>query len=505
MSEGIKSKFINSIRNPFLVAELGIVTIFILYIFFRQYQMFYTLQFPDFDLSIPHQGIYLMSSFHDPFVTIRGLHVFGDHVSLTNLFFIPIYWIFPSPFVLLFAGTAALGISGFLIYLIAKKQLKSEAWGLFLSAVFLLYPALHYLSLIGGYYPVVFAVPFVLLFWLSYLHDNKILGLISCFLLLMVQEDIALVLIGLCIYLYFFKKWKPAGRFLIIGIVYLILVLFVLIPYFSESNGYQYQGRTIGSLVDVLKGDIPIKHYINHDIITEKNKEYLLGLFEPISFLVIINPLPIILNPMIWVNLLSDWPYQHEIIYHYTAAIIGVIFISLIGAISFLTNLPKKKRTKTNISAIIVIALVLTTIFGNSYAHDFMKFDNIHEKGPEFDKGFLAEIDRLNMITKGESLSSSNSIIHFFSTRYEIYLWPNPLWQAYYGIPDKEYCFKSYPKYIVLYKNNIGLDIMPFELLKKRGYVLVSNKEDLLLYQKIDGIYLVSNRLYGSARLYSNA
>ncbi|HTN80980.1 MAG TPA: DUF2079 domain-containing protein, partial [Acidimicrobiales bacterium] len=46
-----------------------------------------------FDLGIYDQAVWLLSRFHDPFVTVRGLEFFGHHVNPILLLFVPFYWL----------------------------------------------------------------------------------------------------------------------------------------------------------------------------------------------------------------------------------------------------------------------------------------------------------------------------------------------------------------------------------------------------------------------------
>jgi hypothetical protein len=45
-----------------------------------------------FDLGIFDQGMWLLSRFKEPFVTVRGLNLFGDHTSFILLPLVPFYW-----------------------------------------------------------------------------------------------------------------------------------------------------------------------------------------------------------------------------------------------------------------------------------------------------------------------------------------------------------------------------------------------------------------------------
>src|SRR6266545_4845760 len=53
-----------------------------------------------FDMGIYDQGIWLLSRFEEPFVTVRGLNYFGHHVNPITLLFVPAYWLGAGPYLL---------------------------------------------------------------------------------------------------------------------------------------------------------------------------------------------------------------------------------------------------------------------------------------------------------------------------------------------------------------------------------------------------------------------
>src|SRR5687768_15032003 len=61
-----------------------------------------------FDMGIHDQGIWLLSRFRDPFVTVRGLDYFGHHANVVSLLFVPAYWLGAGPHFLYLAETLAL-------------------------------------------------------------------------------------------------------------------------------------------------------------------------------------------------------------------------------------------------------------------------------------------------------------------------------------------------------------------------------------------------------------
>ncbi len=80
-----------------------------------------------FDMGIYDQGIWLLSHFHNPFVTIRGLDYFGHHVNLVTLLFVPAYWLGAGPHFLYAVETAWLAAGAIPLWLLGRERLQS-AW-----------------------------------------------------------------------------------------------------------------------------------------------------------------------------------------------------------------------------------------------------------------------------------------------------------------------------------------------------------------------------------------
>ena len=53
-----------------------------------------------FDVGLYDQGIWLLSRFEAPFVTLMGRNLFGDHASFILILLVPFYWIWPAAGVL---------------------------------------------------------------------------------------------------------------------------------------------------------------------------------------------------------------------------------------------------------------------------------------------------------------------------------------------------------------------------------------------------------------------
>src|SRR5665213_1751096 len=83
-------------RRPKVVAIL-LVVLYIAWFIHLNLQSYYTYGEPPFDLAIFDQGLWLISHFHVPFVTVMGRNLFGDHTSFVLYLFAPFYRLFPEP------------------------------------------------------------------------------------------------------------------------------------------------------------------------------------------------------------------------------------------------------------------------------------------------------------------------------------------------------------------------------------------------------------------------
>ena len=95
-----------------------------------------------FDIGLYDQGLWLLSRFRSPFVTIMGRNLFGDHSSFILLPLVPFYWFGAGASFLLAVQSIALGSSAIPVYLTVRRLLSSRWAACGLAIAFLLQPSL---------------------------------------------------------------------------------------------------------------------------------------------------------------------------------------------------------------------------------------------------------------------------------------------------------------------------------------------------------------------------
>ncbi len=335
------------------LAIAGYVTLFA----WKQYLKLYALHYPDFDLAIFYQGVWLLSRGETPFVTVRGLHLFADHATFVNLLLALPMRLVAHPLVLLWAKTAALGLAALPLYSIARRELESRRQALAVAACYLLHPAVHHLNL-DSYHTSAFAVPLGLLVWLAAAGGRPRLLIASALALVLVKENMGLVLASLGLLMWVRGdrrgRWVAAG-----GIAATLLIVTVVIPAIAADHDYIYGGRMTTARA-VLSGELGIAEFVGDHLVTPANLVFLRDLTVSLGFLPWASPVPLVLNPMLGLSLASDWPYAKEILYHYTSGLLPSLFLAFVFGWGRVRDWLRRRKVRWRLAATCVAVLTMS-------------------------------------------------------------------------------------------------------------------------------------------------
>ena len=152
-----------------------------------------------YDLGNFDQGVWLLSRFERPFITILGRNLFGDHTSFVLLPFVPVYWVMPSAKALLVAQSYALGLSAIPVYLIARESLRHELLAAGVAVAFLAHPVLGWTNF-DQFHPDAFEIPLLLFAFWFMLRRRWTPFLVCVGAVLLVKEDVPLLTFALGVY-----------------------------------------------------------------------------------------------------------------------------------------------------------------------------------------------------------------------------------------------------------------------------------------------------------------
>jgi uncharacterized membrane protein len=259
------------------------------------------------------------------------------HVDPLLAVFGPLWWIWPSPNLLLVAQALAVAAGAFPVYWLAHKHLGSSRAGLGFALVYLLYPATGWLTL-NEFHPVALATP-LLLFAFWFLDNDRLVAFALCAVPAAAsKEEIGLVIAGFGLWYVLARGRTAAGLAIaVLGFAWSAIAIAVVIPHFhtaGESDFYGRYSEVGGSAGGIVKTTFTHPGRIVHAAFSARDLRYLLELVLPLAGLCLLAPLVLIAAlPELAVNLLSATPTQTSIHFHYTAGLIPpLVAAAVLGA-----------------------------------------------------------------------------------------------------------------------------------------------------------------------------
>ena len=314
-----------------------------------------------FDTGIYDQGLWLLSRFERPFVTVMGRNLFGDHTSFILLPLVPVYWLIPSVKVLLWAQAAALGAGAVPTFLLAREKLRNEMLAAMLAIAYLLQPVLGWTNL-EHFHPDVFEVPLVLFALLFMTRERWIPFLVCVGLLLLVKEDALLLAFPLGIYVAI-KHDRRVGIATCVGsLLYAAAALWWILPALNGVGTLNSWRVPFGGPSGLLRTAITHPGRVISHMTTPDKIWYVWQLFAPLGLLAAAAPRVLLIGaPALGSNLLSTFLYQHDIQFHYSTLIFPVIVAASIYGIARWPSAADRKRL---VWAVLGAAVVTAHLWG---------------------------------------------------------------------------------------------------------------------------------------------
>jgi uncharacterized membrane protein len=290
-----------------------------------------------FDLGNMVQAVW--STAHGHPLRMTDLH--GDqisrlaaHVDPILVLFAPLWWIWPSPQLLLLVQALVVALGAVPVFLLARKHLGSARAGLGFALAYLLYPATGWLTL-NEFHPVALATTFLLFaFW--YLDEDRLLPFaLFAFAAAACKEEIALVIAGFGIwYAVAHRRWLAGTLITVLGGALAAIAITVIIPHYNagaESDFYGRYSEVGGSAGGILKTTLTHPLRVAEVAFSSRDLHYLLQLFTPLAGLCLLAPLVLVAAlPELAINLLSSTTTQTSIHFHYTAGLIPPLVIAAV-------------------------------------------------------------------------------------------------------------------------------------------------------------------------------
>ncbi len=266
----------------------------------------------------------------------RQISRLAAHFDPILALFAPLWWIWPSPEMLLVVQAVVVALGALPVFWLARKHLASDGGGLAFALGYLLYPATEWLTL-NEFHPVALACPLLLFaFWC--LDEDRLLPFaVFAVLAVTTKEEIGFVVAGLGVWYAIRRRGRAGVAIAAAGALVSAIAIAVVIPHYNAGAESAFYGRYDaigGSAGGIAKTAVTRPWRIVEEAFRVNDLHYLMHLLLPLALLFALAPLVLVAAlPELALNLLSATPTQTSIHFHYTAgAIPPLVVASVLGA-----------------------------------------------------------------------------------------------------------------------------------------------------------------------------
>ncbi len=251
------------------------------------------------------------------------------HVDPLLLALAPAYAVWPDPRALLVGQAVIVAAGAFPAYWLGRRWIGETRLALAIPAAYLLYPPLQW-SVVTDVHAVTLVAPLlVLAIWAAEERRDVVLG-VAVALALLGKEQVGLTVAALGLWVWLARGRRRAGLVLAAaGVGWTALAVGVIQPRAAGGAESPFTGRYDslgGGPSDILIAAVTRPWEVGALMFEHGAIEYLAALLLPLALLPLGAPsLAAVALPEIGVNLVSDWPAQHTVQFHYTAVIAPVL------------------------------------------------------------------------------------------------------------------------------------------------------------------------------------
>lgn len=410
------------------LAAAGLVGFYVVHFSWLSVAAHWAFETGAFDLGIFDQGTWLLSRFEPPFVTLNGRNLFGDHMSLVLLGLVPVYWVLPRAEVLLVAQALAIGLAGIPIYLLALERMKSSWMATVMLAAFLLHPALQWGTL-DEFHPEAFLVLFAATaLYSAVMWKPGLLGAASVACLL-TKEDSFLFVFPLAVWVAFCRDRRVGFRIAFGSVVYALITTAMVMPALGAGPAIYADripfGGPWGMIETLVNRPADMLEYLG----SEERPFYLWQMAFPTALLFLRTPgFAAIALPVVTLNLVSAFHYQHEIAYHYSLVLVPLLVAGAIYGIGAFRDRQWREWAAKAVAVCSMWGAVAWGVFPDGDV--FYRQPSMPEV-----RETKAVIER---IPPEATVSADYSLAPHLSHRKSIYVWPNPFRASNWGRFDRE-------------------------------------------------------------------
>ena len=335
----------------------------------------------------------------------------GAHVDPLLTAFAPLWWVWPSPTMLVVVQAVAVSLGALPVFWLARKHLGSERQGTLFALAYLLYAPVQWLAL-DEFHAVALACP-LLLYAVWYLDEGRLAAALPFLgLAALTKEEVPLVIAGLGIWYALARGRRIAGATIAVaGVALSAFFLAVVMPHFRGGDSPAFYDRydaVGGSPAGIVEKAFTDPLALLQAVTEGRDLTYLLQLAVPLAGLFLAAPLLLVAAlPELAANLLSETATQTSIEFHYTAPIAPFLVVGAVFGAARLTRLAPLVPV-----AALAGAVALGPLWAGELAPDRLSH---HDR---------VAVRAVSLVPGGAAVSSTNGLGAHLSARKRIFSFP---------------------------------------------------------------------------------
>jgi uncharacterized membrane protein len=398
-----------------------------------------------YDFGLYDQGVWLMSRFHAPFVTLMGRNMLGDHTSFILVLLVPVYWLFPSAGALFFTQSLAIALGAVPVYLLGRRLLGNDCYASVLACCYLLHPALAWTNR-ENFHPDSYIAPLLGMAIYAAVERRWRLYAVFFVLCLLVKEDVSLVLVPLGIWVAVKRDRRIGLASIGASIAFMLLAMFVVMRSLigvPTRNAWRIPfGGPMGVIKRTFTHPLDIVRYYLRD----QRPWYFWQMTLPFAWAYVAAPSVALISALVLAtNMLSTFWYQFHIQYHYALVAVPALAMGTVWAVAHVTERWRGA----------VVTLVACSSLWCAWAWGAVPFSrDLPYSWPPSHPVAVEAREIIRQIPGDASVSAQYSVSAQLSRRHEIYMFPTPFSAELYG-PDDSWAYRRLPEadtvqYVVL-------------------------------------------------------
>ena len=446
-----------------------------------------------FDMGIYDQGFWLVSQ-GKSWITVRGIDMWGHHVNLIAFAFVPFYWLGAGPSFLVVVQATVLGLGAVPTYLIARDRLRSPWTAAVMALVFLMYAPIQWIAW-ANFHPEALVITPLLFAWWHATRRNWRWAFGCLLIALSTREDTAMAVFVMGLVLWLVMRRTPeadrrdrraALAVAALGVVWYLLTMRVIIPAFNRGQQPFYISSFYGNygddVFDIARTIVTRPDRVVSDGTQPDRLRFYRDLLLPWGGLPLGGAAQLLMAlPQMLASVIGLSPYARSIRYQYTSVMIAPIVIAAVEGAAVVLRHQWGRR--------VVLPWLVLCAYVSNVAWSPSPIGANDEVWARPTVRHDAMRTALGLVPDDASVTATYSLLPHLSHREQIYDWPNPWIEAYWGnddgyrLPDP-----SSIEYLVLDLQTVGSDRLGLvdELTEAGGeFEVLFEQDDVLVARRV--------------------